>query len=518
MTLATTSTMPAAQSETTSSTTPLRGEGNQTPPSSSLKQVDSSKTLKTTNAYRYHPKIHNYSTFPTPQESSHPYDECHFWSSQLSLFQQLIRCNILFPWKLLHVSFTSPMQRWRRRGLLCAFVVLLLYGYGQHHFSHLYSYHSLSSSFLHSGEYQWDHYAYNPHLSTHTTTTTSNNINVNNNNSSSTSNVYIKSHVDNNSQGMIATVAVPIARTLLVAQWVGLSQWEPYLEISSRPNRAYARLWNRDYVRYWGYPTTIRSCCWDKVQILKDLTHSSTSTVDASTPSTPSSSTTSTTHSTAITTSLLFTPLSSTASFPYDVVALLPPDGMFVDLDYDVLQLLPPGYLMAVSTHNDIVLFHLHHPYAALVARTWYDLTRHVWLSSCPNSNTEWSILQQALMLANATHLVYDLQQQHQQQSNMDTAATAGDNNSPVEDAVDTESNIINFDISSSSNNGNDDVDTSLGYIQHNGTRVFKALPMASSSSSRAAMLLSNRPIHQAVLQTTADSICYRYYPRCEVP
>jgi len=47
--------------------------------------------------------------------------------------------------------------------------------------------------------------------------------------------------------------------------------------------------------------------------------------------------------------------------------------------------------------------------------------------------------------------------------------------------------------------------------------RVIKTVPPPPVPTPRAAALLSNLAEVKMMLQTTADAVCYRYYPKCEV-
>jgi hypothetical protein len=110
-------------------------------------------------------------------------------------------------------------------------------------------------------------------------------------------------------------------RSLLVTQ--AYTQDE-VVSLTSRPNRAYARQWSRDFA-------LVRSNREEVLEFIVQHEH----------------------------------------TISYDAIALLPENCIITNLDFDLLQLLPQNKL--VSIVGETILFNLNHESAATVAPTLYD-------------------------------------------------------------------------------------------------------------------------------------------------
>ena len=232
-------------------------------------------------------------------------------------------------------------------------------------------------------------------------------------------------------------------RNLLISQTIGSTALEELAAVSSKPNRAYAATWRRDYVLYSSGSTSADSACLNKVHVLNSILDDNN----------------------------LNRQLQARSRHPaYDVVALLPTDAIILDLDFDLDLLLPHEKLVALAGYNqgdteiqsqtDVVLFNLKHPDATAVARQWLEATKGI---TCGASN--------------------DLQ------ILVDVIRSIGD-----------DSMIQGLE------------ETNEGYIR----RVIKCI-FPSVPAPRYATLLSDIAESKQAMQTTADSVCYRYYPKCEV-
>lgn len=161
----------------------------------------------------------------------------------------------------------------------------------------------------------------------------------------------------------------------------------------------------------------------------------------------------------------------------YDAIALFPADAIIIDLDYDLNNLLPMDKLVALAGWKDgstnmesqtnVVLFNLKHQYTATVAKLWDELTEGI---SCGASN-ELQIL---------VHII---------------AAVAGDGWELLIHGLE---------------------ESGQGYIGETSRRVIKSI-FASVPAPRFATLTSDMAASRKAMQTTASSVCYRYYPMCEV-
>ena len=259
----------------------------------------------------------------------------------------------------------------------------------------------------------------------------------------------------------------------LVAQLDGSASGLGILtDISSRPNRAYCRQHKMDYVRYQRggrYHYTTQKSCFDKAILLNSIFDSKDG---ASFPS-------------------LF---SLPPLVDYDAVALLPPDSIIMSLDSNVFDLLPKDKLVAIAGWKDkytksfaedggygpfvsqtsVILFNLRHKHANAVAKLWWD-----WVASPDVSCGQGNDLS---MLVEAISAV-------------------------LEDGEDLSSVIA--PLKEGGVGG-------VGLGSSGKEYMIKGIP-PSTPQSRATLLLNHLEENQVSLVTTADSVCYRYYPQCEV-
>lgn len=204
-------------------------------------------------------------------------------------------------------------------------------------------------------------------------------------------------------------------RNLLIAQ-VGESR--PFAEITSRPNRAYARRWGWDYLMHTGE----KHAC-STVRVLNRIL------------------------------ALQEEKEESSARAPYDTILFLSPDAVIMDQDYLFLAILPTDKLVAANIDkSNVFVWNLNHAHSLDVARLWLDL---------PDCDMEslWAAME------------------------MYTAEDEG-------------------------------VTKYLQPLQLSETglvepRLIKFLPTTESEE--------NIPETMGLLESVADSVCYRYYPRCEV-
>eukprot|EP00977_Amphora_coffeiformis_P024711 scaffold16707_cov182-Amphora_coffeaeformis.AAC.5 len=269
-------------------------------------------------------------------------------------------------------------------------------------------------------------------------------------------NVYQPRHPSTGNLSMaVETLELPAnnhKRNLLLAQFSGSPALDTMASISSRPNRAYARQWVRDYVRYTGSSgKRLERACFDKVFILSTiLAHQ--------------------VHSDS-----LWSPASRVQ---YDAIVILPPDAIITDLDSDLLNLFPFDKLLAVagyerstsindSTLSEVLFFNLRHKYAMEVVELWNSL------------------------------------------SGPSVTCGAGNDIQLLLDAVDS----VAASKKARKELVSDLTISTRGFV---GNRSIKLIP-EKVPTSKAIMLVSNAAEVEAELQTTAASVCYRYYPRCDV-
>lgn len=242
----------------------------------------------------------------------------------------------------------------------------------------------------------------------------------------------------------------------LIAQIVPGTAFGLLEEISSRPNRAYARQWGLDFARYNTEHSSYHPrACFEKVAALNAiLDRENNSTGD------------------------LITIWPHYPRVQYEFILLLAPDSILTELDTDIIKnILPQDKLVAIAGWNhphkllsntDVIVFNLKHHHAKAVARLWLEMVspRHV---TCGASND-------LGMLVDAIANV------------MDDFEDLDDLIEPLSESQD-------------------------GFI---GNGVIKSIP-SSVPGPRTALLSNSMEQSAAILQQTADSVCYRFYPKCEV-
>jgi hypothetical protein len=273
---------------------------------------------------------------------------------------------------------------------------------------------------------------------------------------------------DGHNQQQLTTTTRKKNRISLLAQVVPSRSLQRLTEIASRPNRAYARQWGIDYTRFNSgrMPYSPKSC-FDKVFVLNTLLeqqHNREAAANENNEPPP----------------LLWphTP----PRVRYDSIILLPPDSIVTDLDKDLLDiLLPDTKLVAIAgwddvgkklttsnSNSDVILFNLQHRHADAVAKLWWEMALPVEITC--GANNDLGLLITAIA------------------SVMDPTEDLDDLIEPLKENRD-------------------------GFV---GDHLIKCIP-PSVPGSRATLLTQNLQQSQAMLQETADAVCYRFYPKCEV-
>ena len=285
--------------------------------------------------------------------------------------------------------------------------------------------------------WEWDHNAYNPRLQIDKSQQTSSSDNISTGNS----------------------------RNLLLAQVAGTPTLDELALVSSRPNRAYARSWGVDYVRYTNQKHSLDKSCFDKVNVLntvltKQFRYNSEA---ASTPS--------------------YWPSQRSIHVQYDVVVLLPPDAIIMDLDYDMLRFLPKDKLVAISgwvedvarpySGTEIIFFNMRHKLAEKVSKLWREKIELI-DASCGAGND----------LTIFINVIGSVLGKGEELSSL----------------------ILGLE------------ETDEGFVGKDDEEGFVLKGISPSvPSSKAKTLVTNLNDNRATLQTTADAVCYRFYPKCDV-
>jgi hypothetical protein len=326
--------------------------------------------------------------------------------------------------------------------------------------------------------------------------------------------------------GSITTASrihAPVERNLLIAQVAGLpssrndsgdssdqdrtaigwllSQDDVLLDIVSRPNRAYARQWGRNYVRFRpqnGNNDTMSSVAVPTDELLlvtffKDLLEQQKAKHAVKHPH----------HEFK----------------PYDAVAVLPPGAIITDLDYDLLSLLPDDKLAALTGWNSdmssdvsavplsdfgiasqVILLNLRHPMTESVVHHWWQALSNESSSSpfhAPENETWFHIVASTTLSEEEVESIVVPLTVAEQGLVLEAAPqpTADDNETMHEIKAGIAS-CIKMCASST-----------------------KSLSSSSSLLTSAASGRSNNAgeAARALLQYTADAVCYRYYPKCDI-
>jgi hypothetical protein len=227
-------------------------------------------------------------------------------------------------------------------------------------------------------------------------------------------------------------------------------------DISSRPNRAYARQWGLDFARYDTALSTYNPrACFEKVAVLNAILDKQSNTSGD-----------------------LISMWSHYPRVQYEFIMLLPPDSILTELDTDIIRkVLPQSKLAAIAgwnrhhellSNSDVIVFNLRHKHAKAVARLWLELVSPPQVT-CGASND-------LGMLVDAVSAVMDDNEEIDEL---------------IEPLHETEAGVI-------------------------GNGVIKNIP-SSVPGPRMALLSNSIEESAGILQQTADSVCYRFYPKCEV-
>jgi hypothetical protein len=274
-------------------------------------------------------------------------------------------------------------------------------------------------------------------------------------------NVYIPTtSVSADAYNRSTSPQLPQMEVTLIAQVAADKAMKRLSDISSRPNRAYARQWKIDYVKYSaGRRTYSTKSCFDNAYVLQAVAEKQEGDAREQLP-----------------------PLWPHAPrVHYDSIVLLPPDAIIMDLDQNIVELiLPQEKLVAISgwvgskqildASSGLVAFNLGHKYAAAVASLWWEMTQDHQVT-CGATNGVSTLIQ-------AISIVLD-----------DASESLDDLIEPMEEQA----------------------SGALGE-----QRPIKCLP-SSVPGSRIEILTNSLQESTETLQQTADSVCYRFYPKCEV-
>jgi hypothetical protein len=249
------------------------------------------------------------------------------------------------------------------------------------------------------------------------------------------------------------------SRIALIAQLTEGLAMKHFSDVSARPNRAYARQWKVDYVQYYaGRVSYSPKSCFDKVFVLRTLAGKQIEEAKDPPPLWP--------HPSRV---------------QYDAVLLLPSDAIVMDMDGDIIDvLLPREKLVAIAgwtnslekfaSISGVVLFNLRHRHAMKVIDLWWTMSQEM----CKTCGADNGI--SALIDAIAT--VMD--------------PWRGETLDLLIEAIPEHSN---------------------GKL---GNKIIKCLP-SSVPGARSEIFLSNMQQSGEIIHQTADSVCYRFYPKCEV-
>lgn len=290
-----------------------------------------------------------------------------------------------------------------------------------------------------------------------------------------------------------------VRRNLLIAQMVGgscrsirtphgpdstLSLLNQFASITSRPNRAYARQWGRNYVRVLPW----RGDSLDSASFLKAIFDRQQDQQKT-----------------------------EQLSVPYDVVALLPPGTIIMDLDYDLLELISPDKILAIAggddeslnnetrRRNGVLLFNLNHKLANIVISRWCDELEYA--QQQQRHKAGFCNFDDLSLLVRVIQSIVDESVGLQSVVHTLDEAKGGF----ILESPDSDTDITA--------NGAGDIASPASYCIKS---FAKAVIIWSSSLSSAYLplsvqLLSIPEVTRASLQAASDSVCYRYYPKCEI-
>lgn len=274
------------------------------------------------------------------------------------------------------------------------------------------------------------------------------------------------------------------AGNVLILQTAESSSLDELIDITSRVNRAYAHHFRFDYARVSWQASDTRTACSAKALALYNIavrpgvlqTHNSSASQSA--------------------------PPQFAAPVRYHSVLLLPADAMLLDMDWDVRHILPPDSLVAVAGWETVrgledpssdgnatpepvvrsdpagptgtLMFNIRHKLAAHVATAWWSRTEESPFTCRSGSDME--------------HLIQAME------------AVAAANGESLASLV----HRLN--------------ETNSGFLcSADGERIIKELIPRTPTCQTTVMAAATLQQSKVTLQTAADSVCYRYYPRCEL-
>mmetsp|Transcript_27048 Transcript_27048/g.64622 ORF Transcript_27048/g.64622 Transcript_27048/m.64622 type:complete len:710 (-) Transcript_27048:262-2391(-) len=278
-------------------------------------------------------------------------------------------------------------------------------------------------------------------------------------------------------------------------------------EMSSRVNRAYARQWQMDYTEYSaGFRFHNDKSCFDKSYVLKTIVEEMT---------TRSKTVKAHDHDGASSLSVLDSSLSSSSleeeeekesppKVPYDAIVLLPSDAIILDLDQNIVDtLLPPQKLAAISGWNQIddddddnklssnagvVMINLRHELAKPVAELWWKMSQRRSVSCGDDTGLNLLLDAVAEVFSESTYDISTPKQKQQQQYQQQQDGQWTDLIATIHER-------------------------SNGVL---GDQSMKVIP-GLVPGDRTDFLSHNIAECSETLQQTTASVCYRFYPRCEV-
>jgi hypothetical protein len=305
------------------------------------------------------------------------------------------------------------------------------------------------------------------------------------------------------------SVPSPSGRNLLIAQFVGsvdptnprrrkhnASQQQRVLaniaDVTSRPNRAYARQWGRNFVRFqlWDDFTLAMALF---LKVIRDRQEEEPASLQ---------------HD-------------DECIVPYDVIALLLPGAVIMDLDYDLLELIPKEKLLAVAGGNSarprtnpddalthphgIVLLNLQHDRANQWIDRWWDEIERSYFQHFSDrlANSSEDTIPRLIQFTESmlwdgediTSLVFSLEETD---LGFVLEVPYSIRDMETHPASDASSNA--FCVKSFAPATPED-----GRLRN------------TNAETTAVQLLTNPQSTLTTLQTTADAVCYRYYPKCEL-
>lgn len=279
----------------------------------------------------------------------------------------------------------------------------------------------------------------------------------------------------------------PEGRNLLIAQFVGESTTKTapgpqqillaqFDYITSRPNRAYARQWGLNYVRF-------RPRGDDSFTMASFLK----ATLERQLNST-------------------LQPLEENLLL-YDAVAVLPPGAIVLDLDFDLLELIPDGKLLAIAgwdgengnagpPRSQVIFVNLRHALASVVLNQW------------------WDALESARSQQRVENNIRSFDESGQVLRIIESFLIEGEDlASLIHRLSDADGGFLLEQGHPDSGNTTVDHPTAPYCVQS-----FAPSDLSSFEwSSISARMLSDPEATRAALQTTVDAVCYRFYPKCEI-